>query len=41
MATRKIRIRGYNHAVNSTATFTFDGVEIFSGAVSAEVTDES
>jgi hypothetical protein len=41
MATRKIRIRGYNHAVNSTATFTFDGVEIFSGAVSAEVIDES
>jgi len=41
MATRKIRIRGYNHAVNSAATFTFDGVEIFSGAVSAEVVDES
>ena len=41
MATRKIRIRGYNHAVNSAATVTFDGVEISSGAVSAEVTDES
>ena len=36
MATRKIRIRGYNHAVNSAATVTFDGVEIFSGALSAE-----
>ena len=33
MATRKIRIRGYNHAVNSATTVTFDGVEVFSGAV--------
>jgi hypothetical protein len=41
MATRRIRIRGYNHAVNSATTVTFDGVEIFSGAVSAEVVDES
>ena len=41
MATRKIRIRGYNHAVNSATTVTFDGVEVFSGALSAEVTDES
>ena len=41
MATRKIRIRGYNHAVNSTITVTFDGVEVFSGALSAEVIDES
>ena len=41
MATRKIRIRGYNHAVNSAATVTFDGVEISSGALSAEVIDES
>lgn len=41
MATRKIRIRGYNHAVNSAATVTFDGVEIFSGALSAEVVEES
>ena len=41
MATRKIRIRGYNHAVNTATTVTFDGVEVFSGAVSAEVTDES
>ena len=41
MATRKIRIRGYNHAVNSATTVTFDGVEVFSGAVSAEVVDES
>ena len=41
MATRKIRIRGYNHAVNSATTVTFDGVEIFSGALTAEVIDES
>jgi hypothetical protein len=41
MATRKIRIRGYNHAVNSATTVTFDGVEVFSGALSAEVIDES
>ena len=41
MATRRIRIRGYNHAVNSEITITFDGVELFSGAVSAEVIDES
>jgi len=41
MATRKIRIRGYNHAVNSVTTVTFDGVEVFSGAMSAEVVDES
>ena len=41
MATRRIRIRGYNHAVNSATIVTFDGVEMFSGAVSAEVTDES
>ena len=41
MATRKIRIRGYNHAVNSATTVTFDGVEVFSGPLSAEVTDES
>ena len=41
MATRKIRIRGNNHAVNSAATVTFDGVEIFSGALTAEVIDES
>ena len=41
MATRKIRIRGYNHAVNSATTVTFDGVEISSGALSAEVIDES
>ena len=41
MATRRIRIRGYNHAVNSATTVTFDGVEVFSGAVSAEVVDES
>ena len=41
MATRRIRIRGYNHAVNSATTVTFDGVEIFSGALSAEVIDES
>lgn len=41
MATRKIIIKGYNHAVNSTATVTFDGVEVFSGALTAEVVDES
>jgi hypothetical protein len=41
MATRKIRIRGYNHAVNTATTVTFDGVEVFSGALSAEVIDES
>ena len=41
MSTRKIRIKGNNHAVNSSATVTFDGVEVFSGAVSAEVIDES
>ena len=41
MATRKIKIRGSNHAVNSAATVTFDGVEIFSGALTAEVIDES
>jgi len=41
MATRKIRIRGYNHAVNSATTVTFDGVEVFSGALSAEVVEES
>ena len=41
MATRKIRIRGYNHAVNSATTVTFDGVEVFSGSLSAEVIDES
>ena len=41
MATKRIRIRGYNHAVNSATTITFDGVEVFSGALSAEVTDES
>ena len=41
MATRKIRIGGYKHAVNSATTVTFDGVEVFSGAVSAEVVDES
>ena len=41
MATRRIRIRGYNHAVNSATTVTFDGVEIFSGALTAEVIDES
>jgi hypothetical protein len=41
MATRKIKIRGYNHAVNSATTVTFDGVEIFSGALTAEVIDES
>ena len=41
MATRKIRIRGHNHAVNSAATVTFDGVEISSGALSTEVIDES
>ena len=41
MATRKIRIRGYNHAVNSATTVTFDGVEVFSGAMSAEVIEES
>ena len=41
MATKRIRIRGYNHAVNSATTVTFDGVEVFSGALSAEVTDES
>ena len=41
MATRKILIRGYNHAVNSAATITFDGVEVFSGALTAEAIDES
>ena len=41
MTTRKIQIKGYNHAVNSAATVTFDGVEVFSGAVSTEVIDES
>ena len=41
MATRKIKIRGYNHALNSAATVTFDGVEVFSGTMSAEVIDES
>ena len=41
MATRRIRIRGYNHAVNTATTVTFDGVEVFSGALSAEVIDES
>ena len=41
MATRKIRIIGHNHTVNSAATVTFDGVEVFSGALSAEVIDES
>ena len=41
MATKRIRIRGYNHAVNSATTITFDGVEVFSGALSAEVIDES
>ena len=41
MALRKIIIKGYNHAVNSVTTVTFDGVEIFSGALSAEVIDES
>ena len=41
MATRKIIIKGYNHAVNATTTVTFAGAEIFSGALSAEVIDES
>ena len=41
MALRKIIIKGYNHAVNSATTVTFDGVEIFSGALTAEVIDES
>ena len=41
MTTRKIQIKGYNHAVNSAATVTFDGVEISSGALSTEVIDES
>ena len=41
MAPRKIIIKGYKHAVNSAATVTFDGVEISSGALSAEVIDES
>jgi len=41
MATRKIIIKGYNHAVNSAATVTFDGVEVFSVALTAEVVDES
>ena len=41
MAIRKIQIKGFNHAINSSATVTFDGVEILSGALSAEVVDES
>jgi len=41
MALRKIIIDGYNHAVNSVTTVTFDGVEVFLGAVSAEVVDEN
>ena len=41
MATRKIIIKGQNHAVNSAITVTFAGVEISSGAVSTEVIDES
>ena len=41
MATRKILIKGYNHAVNSAATVTFDGVEVFSGALTANVLEES
>jgi len=41
MATRKIIIKGQNHAVNSAITVTFDGVDISSGAVPAGVIDES
>ena len=41
MALRKIIIDGYNHAVNSVTTVTFDGVEVFLGAMSAEVVDEN
>ena len=41
MAARKIRIRGYNHAVNSAATVTFDGAQVFSGDLSATVIEES
>ena len=41
MATRKIMIDGYNHAADSTATVSWGGAQVFSGALTASVVDES
>lgn len=37
MATRKIKVDGYNHDAGTTAIVTWDGVVVFNGALSAAV----
>jgi hypothetical protein len=41
MATRKIMIDGYNHAADSTATVSWGGTQVFNGALTASVLEES
>ena len=41
MATRKIKINGYNHEEGTEATVLFDGVQIFTGAITADVISDS
>jgi hypothetical protein len=41
MATRKIKIAGYNHEEGTEATVLFDGVSVFSGALTASIVSEA
>ena len=41
MATRKIKINGYNHEEGTEATVLFDGVSVFSGALTAGIVSDS
>ena len=41
MATRKVKINGYNHEEGTEATVLFDGVSVFSGALTAGIVSDS
>jgi hypothetical protein len=41
MATRKIKINGYNHEEGTEATVLFDGVSVFSGALTTGIVSDS